>query len=116
MMTTYPGRLSCIPRRKIQEGKDAAKKKSKSITGKSSTSRKSKISMEQEFSNLSTVHENFEKSRESTVSAMLEYASSQKEVARTKKLEMWMILKNKEDRDDEDEEAYNMLKNDLFGH
>ncbi|GAA0162291.1 hypothetical protein LIER_39386 [Lithospermum erythrorhizon] len=107
---------SSVPLLVRPEGRDAAKKKSKAIAGKSSTSRKSKISKEQEFSNLSTVRENFEKSRESIISAMLEYASSQKEVARTKKLEMWMILKNKEDRDDEDEEAYNMLKNDLFGH
>ncbi|GAA0145529.1 hypothetical protein LIER_42867 [Lithospermum erythrorhizon] len=63
---------SSVPLLVRLEGRDAAKKKSKAIAGKSSTSRKSKISIEQEFSNLSTVRENFEKSRESTVSAMLE--------------------------------------------
>ncbi|GAA0175429.1 hypothetical protein LIER_28605 [Lithospermum erythrorhizon] len=106
---------STIPLLVCLESREAAKKKSRATSCISSTSRKSKLSIEEEFSNLSSARENLEKSRKITVSAMLEYASSQKEVARAKKFEMWMILKNKENRDDEDEEAYSMLKKGLFG-
>ncbi|GAA0151667.1 hypothetical protein LIER_37328 [Lithospermum erythrorhizon] len=78
-----------------EEGREVAKKKSRATSSKSSTSRKPKLAIDEEFSNLSSAHENLEKSMETTVSAMLEYASSQNEVARAKKFVMWMILKNK---------------------
>ncbi|XP_020259120.1 uncharacterized protein LOC109835565 [Asparagus officinalis] len=105
---------SSIPTLVRPEGRDARKKKVRASSSKSSTSRKSKVAIEDEFSNLASVRENYQQSMESTVSAMLEYAAGQKQAAYAKKLEVWMILKNKEDRDEEDEYVYNTLKKDLF--
>ncbi|XP_020243460.1 uncharacterized protein LOC109838733 [Asparagus officinalis] len=96
------------------EGRDASKKKSKASSSKASTSRKAKFSIEEELSKLTSKNDNIEQNMANTVSAMLEFAAGQKEVARIEKMKMWMILKNKEDRDDEDEYAYRMLKKELF--
>lgn len=60
--------------------------------------------------------QDLQQSRQTTISAILEYTASQKEVAHAKKLEMQMMLKNtNKERDDEDSETYNVLKKGLFG-
>ncbi|XP_020258699.1 uncharacterized protein LOC109835114 [Asparagus officinalis] len=57
---------------------------------------------------LVSAHEKFEEKRSSTASAM-------NALAHSKNMEIWLFLKNKPDRDDEDDEAYNMLRKNLFG-
>lgn len=102
------------------EGRDTTKKKARASSSKSSF-RRSKTIIDEEFSNLTSARENLQKSRENTISAMLhcaavqkEYANSQMEVARAQNRKLWLKLKNK-DRDDEEEEVYQMLKKELFG-
>ncbi|XP_020270559.1 glutathione S-transferase T2-like [Asparagus officinalis] len=90
------------------EGRDVAKKKARASSSKTSVSRKSKGAIEEELSKLVSAHEKFEEKRSSTASAM-------NNLAHSKNMEMWLFLKNKPDRDDEDEEAYNMLRKNLFG-
>ncbi|XP_020253868.1 glutathione S-transferase T2-like [Asparagus officinalis] len=90
------------------EGRDVTKKKARASSSKTSVSRKSKGAIEEELSKLVSAHEKFEEKRSSTASAM-------NNLAHSKNMEMWLFLKNKPDRDDEDEEAYNMLRKNLFG-
>ncbi|XP_020257093.1 uncharacterized protein LOC109833716 [Asparagus officinalis] len=81
------------------QGRDATKKKARASSSKSSTSRKSKVTIQEELSDLASRRDANEQYRATQVSAIQEYN-------RNKKLEMWLSLKNKEARDDEDEAAY----------
>ena len=89
------------------EGRDATKKKARAASSKSSGGRKAKVNLAEEWSNLSSFREDLTQARASHNSAIQEYN-------RNKKLELWLSLKNKEYRDDDDEAAYNMLKMELF--
>ncbi|XP_020245238.1 glutathione S-transferase T3-like [Asparagus officinalis] len=87
------------------EGRDTTKKKARASSSKP---RKSKVELLDELSNIVTSREKAEANRASTVEAM-------NVLARAKNMETWRFLKNKPDRDDEDEEAYQLLRKELFG-
>ncbi|KAG7588621.1 hypothetical protein ISN44_As07g009480 [Arabidopsis suecica] len=94
-------------------GREATKKRARASSSKSSTTRKSKHAIEEELSNLASIHENLQQNRKNTISAILELSASQKEVARSKNMELWLQL-HKKSRDDAEQEAYMMLTNALF--
>ncbi|XP_020243334.1 glutathione S-transferase T2-like [Asparagus officinalis] len=87
------------------EGRDTTKKKARASSSKP---RKSKLELQDELFNIVTSREKAEAKRASTVEAM-------NVLARAKNMETWRFLKNKPDRDDEDEEAYQLLRKELFG-
>ncbi|KAL3652629.1 hypothetical protein CASFOL_002310 [Castilleja foliolosa] len=87
------------------EGREAAKKKSR---GSSSKSRKSKQELQDELSDIAMMRAQAEEKRASAVEAM-------NVLARAKNLETWRYLKSLPERDEEDEEALEQLRKELFG-